>query len=421
MSPPRLPIHAASLLGALRAVLTDALPLIENARPMHEVTHLWRYDEDGGSATARQELDPTAAVRLVARAQLGTARAVEAIVRSTESLPLLLLRDYDGVVTELSVWERVIGPFLGAFLREARAPAGESPVARVLEMVRQELTTGRGLIVELRPILNLDVSERVRISDSMEIRPARLHEIERWIGALPDFSLRGAIAVIETRYDSVIWSDSHDAYRPVDENAERLVTALQLHTGVDIRWVLAESVNRGVYGRTAGLRIPVPHLGPRPQIRGFIGRPDGQRLVEIIEALAGPRPASVDLALRRWADLVRRARADERLIDQWIALEALFTRGATSESRYRSALRIAAYVAETPEEATALYGAIMRSYDARSRVVHGGELAKIDVPGTAQQTHEWLRRSLLHALLEPASHKPEQIEAELLSRLPPRS
>jgi hypothetical protein len=99
-----------------------------------------------------------------------------------------------------------------------------------------------------------------------------------------------------------------------------------------------------------------------------------------------------------------RARPEEQLVDQWIALEALFTRGTTSDLKNRPA-RIASFLTTTPEAAVALRYIVKQSYGVRSKVVHGVDLSDIDIPDTEQSTRDWLRRSLIRVLLEPNSFR----------------
>jgi hypothetical protein len=143
-------------------------------------------------------------------------------------------------------------------------------------------------------------------------------------------------------------------------------------------------------------------------------------LLRIVDALERPLTPTIDLALRRWGDVTRRGRFDERLIDEWIALEALFTGGDSSETSYRSALRIAAYVSRSGDEARALYRDVKKSYGLRSRLVHGAHV-KGDVEPVAEQTREWLRRALIRALLDPGTLDPDETESSLLAVLPDRS
>jgi Apea-like HEPN len=85
-------------------------------------------------------------------------------------------------------------------------------------------------------------------------------------------------------------------------------------------------------------------------------------------------PSNVRLAVRRFESVYTRSvrQREDRIIDELIALEALA--GSGTELRFRLAFRISSILAADDDERLALFEAIKRYYDVRSKLVHGSEL-----------------------------------------------
>lgn len=105
-------------------------------------------------------------------------------------------------------------------------------------------------------------------------------------------------------------------------------------------------------------------------------------------------------ALDRFGFAYERNRAEDRLVDFWIALEALFLKPEEqTELSFRAALRIARFVGESPDDRLATFQGMKESYAARSRVVHGNPLPSAigDIANTTEQTlRKALRRGVLN-------------------------
>ncbi|HLG11166.1 MAG TPA: hypothetical protein VI876_05335 [Dehalococcoidia bacterium] len=122
---------------------------------------------------------------------------------------------------------------------------------------------------------------------------------------------------------------------------------------------------------------------------------------------------TIRLALDRLNYAARRLRNEDKLLDSWIGLEALFLPdGRQGELRYRAALRMAFYLAEEPEARPAIFDEVKASYDSRPSLVHGDE-----VPGlrdTATLTFDLLRRALLKAINDPESIGSDRLHSMVL-------
>ena len=100
------------------------------------------------------------------------------------------------------------------------------------------------------------------------------------------------------------------------------------------------------------------------------------------------------------------------LIDYWVAFEALFLPGISDELSFRASLRIAYYVATTPDEREEVFRKMRLSYRTRSDVVHG-ERVKADVRQVATDTEDILRRALRAEVLNPGSLNVDRLDAAI--------
>lgn len=164
---------------------------------------------------------------------------------------------------------------------------------------------------------------------------------------------------------------------------------------------------RRLGAHTGLVRQPVPSRAGR---RTSLTLEQTAELPHIYALLASaPEHGSVALALRRLETSAERLSREDRLIDCWIAFEALFAPDTKTELRFRASLRIARYLGSDGEERRAIAGGLRKAYDWRSHVVHGGddpkpkELKRMgeldDAVSLCEQT---LRRVLSKWLLAPA-------------------
>jgi len=151
-----------------------------------------------------------------------------------------------------------------------------------------------------------------------------------------------------------------------------------------------------------------PVLNPEDKagIRELPGAPkslaagDEQRLRPTYERyLALKDEKSFSLALRRFSQAQERRQPEDRLIDYWVGLEALFSPGR-AELKYRISLRVANLVgrSDSYERRREIFDELKRSYDARSKVAHGQEAS--DLEAIAELTGRHLR-SALKAWIDP--------------------
>ena len=124
----------------------------------------------------------------------------------------------------------------------------------------------------------------------------------------------------------------------------------------------------------------------------------------------------LELAVRRLDDSYYRKRPDDRLIDLWIALEALFLAYGKGELRFRAALTIAHFLRTSQADRLALFKEVQESYDLRSKMVHGVQPEpKHKLPEVTDSTGDLLRQALLLFLRKRKAPQGDAILASLLT------
>lgn len=196
------------------------------------------------------------------------------------------------------------------------------------------------------------------------------------------------------------------------------VKAMRLakHGAVGIAFIHDESP--GIFGPgSSGLFLPATRtIGESYELC----EGDADVLVSILPQLGILEGnARFSLALRRFMGAYDERSNDDKLIDYWIALESLLLPdGKQGELRFRGALRAAWFTAK-PEERDEVFHQVLRSYDARSDVVHGQ--AKPVTPGTVLETEERLRKTLRRCLELGRVPPKEEFDALVLGLTPQHS
>ena len=139
---------------------------------------------------------------------------------------------------------------------------------------------------------------------------------------------------------------------------------------------------------------------PREFGRTFPGKtttfsPDTRhRIVDIwprVKEIMIPGSRSFALPLRRLVDALGRARLDDKVVDCSIGLEALLTDAVHDELKYRFALRGAMILGSTGYDRSKAFSEFKDLYDARSTIVHGGSVAKLNLGVLADNGERLLR------------------------------
>ncbi len=155
------------------------------------------------------------------------------------------------------------------------------------------------------------------------------------------------------------------------------------------------------------------------RLRGYEGRKFVLREsdVRVLERLLdAPDHLTNDnwLAFNRFRATYRDTWNAEKLVNCWIGLESLFIKSDRDELRFRAALRIAHYLAKSPDERSEIYERVKRSYDTRSRIVHGSLPDEDLVARVSEDTQDILRRALRQLLLGGVDIVPERIDQSIV-------
>jgi hypothetical protein len=194
----------------------------------------------------------------------------------------------------------------------------------------------------------------------------------------------------------------------------RVVTALRLlksgQVGVPAVIQRLREPAFGLPGGTATTSGPAPAaLGPSYRLLSEETEP----VIAMYQALAEAASAEhLRIPLRRFNYAYERTRPEDRLIDHWVALEALFLPGISDELSFRASLRIAYYLATSPDQRQDIFDKMRLSYKTRSEVVHG-ERPKADVRQVASDTEEILRRALRAEVTNPGSLNVDRLDAAI--------
>lgn len=131
----------------------------------------------------------------------------------------------------------------------------------------------------------------------------------------------------------------------------------------------------------------------------MIGDQEWEKLIGLAPMLQEPSlDARIDLALRRLEDSATRVSSEDKLIDYWIGLEALFA-DPKDELTYRYSVRIARFLGFDADKRgrVAIRDAVKESYGLRSKVAHGSPFKPRDrnrLPVVTEKTGRWLRESI---------------------------
>ncbi len=117
-----------------------------------------------------------------------------------------------------------------------------------------------------------------------------------------------------------------------------------------------------------------------------------------------------DVAHRRFSQTYERIHDEDRLIDAWIAFEALFLPKQEGELVYRAQMRIARFLGGNLNEREAIREQLRLSYKMRSNVVHGAPPQRRKPQDVAARTNETLTllRRALSVWLDPTTDRSEE-------------
>jgi len=189
-----------------------------------------------------------------------------------------------------------------------------------------------------------------------------------------------------------------------DDDFDTVVTALRLLKDGAVWYNLKlERLEHPPFGAHVPVGLSAGGWSSKPKVYGpeyELLEADVEPLKELVASLSKTgRRKKLQVAMGRFNGAYERARPEDKLVDLWVALEALFLkRDEQMELSYRAALRIARFVGEDAPERVEVFEGMKKSYRARSRVVHA-DPPPPDVAHTTTFTEEVLRKALRSSVL----------------------
>lgn len=352
--------------------------------------------------------------------------AVAKVLETEPSLAAAVYRDAAGApVTSFDtamVWNFVVGRFLSRYLAETESASFDrATFDALMDSLTRDAAASELEASVVMPLPGLDLPDgALRIDSSAEIRPVSEKERQHWLNAgildFRDFAAHRTHAAIEVRYRSPrTWVEGTAPPEfAAHERAYRVLLALQLATGAVVGPLFVETRPRSLLAMSGGSFASNVYVRP-PIGKGRADAAAQDEIRALMSALEkNGRGAALDLGLRRWSDAQTRFRPDDVIIDCWMALEAVLCPDSTQEVLFRGALRLAALIGSDESRPT-IYAQARRSYECRSRLVHGGDTSKFDLQAEADRAREWLRLVIVRAVRSQIPADVSKIEGTLLS------
>jgi hypothetical protein len=317
------------------------------------------------------------------------------------------------------VWAAVtLGePILRAYLQRAgRAHFDPALFETLFDELEQQLQSQATPYTAVAGINLIDLPDgSLEVLPDVVIRPRTNADLEEWVNrrsVRPELNYIGVDAVLERSYleqrDQVLGA------RQSQELIDRLLLAIQLQCACDAHEVFVHLRRDATFFASMGGTVTGPARFSRR--RGALRARDVVAVSALYRHLTtSPSLAVCEIALDRWTSLASGGRPQGLVVDAWVGLESLLLRGGTTEISYRASLRLAALIGRDADERRSVFAAAKRAYNGRSKVLHGADTSRLDLPALAEQSREYLRRALVAILLLPAPFDPNSIEQHLLS------
>ena len=311
---------------------------------------------------------------------------------------------------------RCLRPIVVRCLRDnVRRPVSRDYLDDLLGQLENYVASDSFLVTFWTPLANFESTiARADISDVLILRELTEQEriqlwtgseegmVDRWDVLRVRFALETTYAV--PKFGGVDESDAAQQF-------ERCVAAMRLvKAGAVASYVTIhrESESTPFFGASGSSARAAPR-GPGPRYR--LDATDVDSVKALYSGLtAKPLRGDVGLAIERFNDGTERQRYEDRLIDYWIALEALFSPSDRLELRYRLRLRTAYFLERDPGGRERIYDELGDSYDARSAVVHGRK-PEVDLRTVCDQTEEIVRSTLRRIVMSDEPFDGEHLDS----------
>ena len=351
----------------------------------------------------------------------------------------LISNDING---RAQLWNIGLSSFFSRYFHAVKdARFDEEIFSSLANIFLTEIGTQEAQVINITPVIGLSLaSDSISVSQDASLRRITDDELEEWINQeelmstvmrmpnsflplrtvdLPSFEYG-----IETRYEYPLRLSIGSSMPKVVDDTPKILTALRLMTNKRMRTPFTQQKTSGVMG-FGGFTT----YGQAPLLPGddtaSLSEEDERTLLRIITGInATGEDSLLTLSLRRWDIQSERFRDDDKLLDCWIAFEALVTPDSNEGLRFRASLRVASFVGEPPAHPTDIYADMKTSYDWRSAIIHGDQdrmrnlEKKTPLTQVVTRTRGYLQKLLLKVLVmeDPNSFKPSEIEKRMLER-----
>jgi hypothetical protein len=370
----------------LRSVARDVLALIlaaepTKARPLSEVFREARDDGRLGSLRAYNDV--------VALVKAQSAMQEDARMRS-------------GGDPEGRGLDNAVGMFLSTYLQNAITEnylLNEACIETLIEDACAFLIDGVHQIHTLHFLKGISLLDSVSLGN-LTVRPIShaerdklLATLSRWVGSFRAAIVTdGSVVIVEQRTTSTP-SNVARTFSDTKRATEAMIAFLRIHATSSLV-AICEYADRGSLWPNSS--IPYPAAIERAGIEVVALEPTMfVRWNEDRQVLLAPPPA-LKVALRRF-EILSDYENPDRILDQTIILEALFSDDEKQELAHKLSLRIANLLGRDFEERKSLFKMVKDGYTARSKLSHGRELTPA-LRGIDQRFSELVRRALAQYL-----------------------
>ena len=263
-------------------------------------------------------------------------------------------------------------------------------------------------------------SENVELASGVRVCSLPDEKLEKYINSITSF-MGGPnpldLRSLSFQLESVGEVPRLNRYLPVNETefypkCQSLLRAFRLHRSGAIGLAFVEGDSEGPLGLSSAWKT-IPRFERLYGEEYHFSAADAPAIADLHSRLKQvEKDQRFELAMRRFIGSYEKPFDGDRLVDHWIALEALLMpEKDTTELSYRVRLRAASFVGE-PGRRKQVFEELRESYKARSKFVHG-EPTKVDAQ-IVSTTEEHLRKALQRCLDLKGTPSREMLDSLIL-------
>jgi hypothetical protein len=342
------------------------------------------------------------------------------------------------------IWDKINEPYLITCYAKHKsaifdAEVFEATFAQLISYIEESPFLS---VTQLSPLVNFDMAEEaIDLSPGVRVRRLNAQEVENWVNgansqqiiAMPVYQLRLLHCAIEITHRLSKGEYGYDDEQQKLKGAELyleeqrirsdVLGVLRLLTNRHIEAAFTQSESWGVFCHQLSIDIP---QSPQPRLLQLpipkLTNVQREQITVLWDGVrTGINSRLLRLAFRRWSAALTRLEEEDRLVDYWIGFESLFCPDSTQEVKFRSSIRIAAFLGKIPQREL-IYSEMRHSYDWRSAIVHGsGDSKQVEklkkkesLYETSAKTRGYLRDVLLRIATSERLFDPTKTDLQLL-------